>query len=112
MTEQCTACSHDLRRCYLFQRKDSDIVHAVYTKHASLGSFETDCLFGGGFRIGCGEKAEGAGTLSESLMSVKWVTCEKCLAVMGPPRENEEECWPPKSVRPMDNRPRMLEIPG
>ena len=111
MTQQCPNCQYDLRECYLFQRKDSGIVHAVYTKHSSTGTFETDRLFGGGFRVGCGQKAEGDGTLSAALMGVRFVTCKRCLEAMGKPSSPVEECWPPESVRPLD-RPRVLGIPG
>lgn len=102
-----------MKTVYLFQRKSSKVTHAVETKHASLGTFELDRLFGGGFTMPCGRPCTGKGVLSENPMSVYWVTCKQCRWVLRigngiPPKA---ECWPPKILRQLD-RPRILGIPG
>lgn len=99
------------RKVYLAKWHQGRLTHAVMPKHATMGSFELDRIFGGGFKVLCGKPAVGKTTLSEVPMLVSHVTCRKCLKVIGPAPVPEDEVWPPESTRPLDN-PRILGIPG
>lgn len=105
-----------MTKFYLFQDAVSKETHGVETRWASMGTFELDRLFGGGFSVLCGRKAGGAGVLSETLRNPGHITCKGCfaalkkrkVAVKQPPKS---DVWPPETVRELDV-PRILGIPG
>ena len=104
-------------KVYLFKRQHGRVTHAVISRHAPLGMFELDRIFGGGFIILCtGKTGSGSGVLSEVTMSTGHVTCKKCLTKIRPMGGRiasipARECWPPKHLREL-GQPRFLGIPG
>ena len=99
-----------MKKVYLFQRERSKIGHAVKSRCNSLGGYGLDRMFGGGFRILCGQKAEGRGVLSPEPKAANYVTCKRCRKAMGLTGKTKE--WKVEPVEQKDNRPRILGIPG
>lgn len=105
-------------KVYLFQRHRSNTTHAVVTRYKSLGYFEMDRVFGGGFVVRCtGKLGEGKGVLSEVPRSTGNVTCKRCLKSLKHDRIRidkvpKKESWPPKVTRVLDPHTRFLGIPG
>lgn len=107
-----------MMKVYLFKRKHGRVTHGVYTRHASMGIFELDRLFGGGLYIFCtGKTGSGPGVLSEIVMSTGHVTCRKCLKEMK--KQNisvdkipNNEVWPPNKLRKLGPPRAISGVPG
>lgn len=57
-------------------------VHAVVTKYAPMGTYESDRMFGGGFQVVCGLPAKGKAVISPTTVNrrrQKRVTCRSCI---------------------------------
>lgn len=63
-------------RVYSVVFEGSDTIHGAKTRHASLGTFTGDLMFGGGFSlVCCHRKCQGKAVISPSPVSLTVITC-------------------------------------
>ncbi len=71
-------------RVYVIRFKQGRVNHACLPRFASLGFFQLDQMFGGGFHTLCGKSCEGDAAVSEELKKLAtWVTCKACRTHIG-----------------------------